>query len=751
MIKINRYFQNLIVLGLILRSMVVFSNSSSPPVMIAQPTSCIHSYFSASGNQYWKTVTLTLINKCSTGVDLEYTTITFKNKSPITTNFWGEFGSLPYPEAPLNITSQPQSDGNYLASLNMHFIAYPGSNTVLPVGKSIKIKYGTNSDTHIKKSVNVYLKGAPVESGVLQLKNVATKPSKLSQDYALIRLSINGNSVSNVQVPWQKTVSIPDLVPGTYMVSPQTIDVAEGRYEGSAKPSSIEVSANKRATSTITYNFVRQTGEITINAKLPAALLGYEFAPSVLLKDNKSGGTIEQVVGWDKSTIVNQLRINGDYTFSTDIIKYGSFQCAPEFTPAHVVVKAASTATTLLTYKCVEAAQDNVNIEITGAPYALTVMELTFTPNDNSTPLKTTVYINNGKGTQTITLTDGAIYKISSPSIEGYSFKFSPQPLTATPNANVLITLTKNTSTTPVAINGQLHVCGTKLCNQYDKPIQLKGISSHGIQWFSQCLTPSALDTLVNGFKANVMRIALYVQEDGYKTNPSKFTQQVSMLIDQLTARGMYVIVDWHILTPGDPNYNLDLAKKFFTDIATKYKNNNNIIYEIANEPNGVTWKSIVDYANQVIPLIREIDANAPILVGTRGWSSLGLSAGSNYHEIVNNPLQFSNIMYSFHFYAASHGDKYLNALDEASDQLPVFVTEFGTPTYSGDGPLDLFMSDKYINLMSTKKIGWANWNYSDAPASSSIWIVGTCAHNIWTDNRLTPSGVYIKSKILND
>ncbi len=38
----------------------------------------------------------------------------------------------------------------------------------------------------------------------------------------------------------------------------------------------------------------------------------------------------------------------------------------------------------------------------------------------------------------------------------------------------------KAATTTPAAINGQLKVCGTKLCNRYGKPIQLRGMSSHG-------------------------------------------------------------------------------------------------------------------------------------------------------------------------------------------------------------------------------------------------------------------------------
>jgi hypothetical protein len=303
---------------------------------------------------------------------------------------------------------------------------------------------------------------------------------------------------------------------------------------------------------------------------------------------------------------------------------------------------------------------------------------------------------------------------------------------------------------TPVSINGQLKVIGTKLCNQNGNPIQLRGMSTHGIQWFSSCLPDVALDTLAYGWGADVFRIAMYVQEGGYETNPSGFTTQVKQLIDKATQRGMYALVDFHILTPGDPNYNLTRAKTFFTDIANTYKNNTNIIYEICNEPNGATWATIKSYADQIIPVIRAIDPDGVICVGTRGWSSLGVSEGSSAQEIVSNPLSYSNILYSFHFYAKSHQDTYLNQLDWASDRLPVFVTEFGTQEASADGTNDFTMAQKYIDLMRNKKISWSNWNFSDVAQSGGVWQTGTCPNGPWNTSRLKEAGVWIHDRIVS-
>ncbi|MEV4282456.1 cellulase family glycosylhydrolase, partial [Actinoplanes xinjiangensis] len=143
---------------------------------------------------------------------------------------------------------------------------------------------------------------------------------------------------------------------------------------------------------------------------------------------------------------------------------------------------------------------------------------------------------------------------------------------------------------TPVAVNGRLRVCGVNLCNQAGQPIQLRGMSSHGLQFFPNCVNPGSLNALRNDWKADFIRLSMYVQEGGLETDPAGFTAKVNGLVDEATRLGLYVIVDFHTLTPGDPNVNTALAKKFFADVTAAHRAKNNVIYEIANEPNGVSW-----------------------------------------------------------------------------------------------------------------------------------------------------------------
>jgi endoglucanase len=319
----------------------------------------------------------------------------------------------------------------------------------------------------------------------------------------------------------------------------------------------------------------------------------------------------------------------------------------------------------------------------------------------------------------------------------------TPPPTTPPP------TTPPPTGTTPVAINGQLRVCGVNLCNQYGRPIQLRGMSTHGLQWFPSCYNDASLDALAGDWQADLLRISMYVQEQGYETNPTGFTNQVDNLVDKAAARGLYALIDFHTLTPGDPMYNLDRAKTFFAAVSARNAAKNNVIYEITNEPNGVSWSTIRNYAEQVIPVIRANDPDAVVIVGTRGWSSLGVSEGGNSDEIVNNPVRADNIMYTFHFYAASHKDNYRTEVQRAAARLPLFVTEFGTVTYTGDGAVDTASSTAWLDLLDRLKISYVNWTYSDASEGSAAFRPGTCAGGTYAGTAvLTDSGNFMRNRI---
>ena len=302
----------------------------------------------------------------------------------------------------------------------------------------------------------------------------------------------------------------------------------------------------------------------------------------------------------------------------------------------------------------------------------------------------------------------------------------------------------------PLSVNGQLHVSGLQLVNECGSPVQLRGISSHGLQWYGLiscmdfcCISASALDYIANNIGADVFRIACYPAENGYMSNPSGFTQQVNNIVQMCEDRGIYAVIDWHILSDGNPNTNIIYARTFWESMALAHKDRRNVIYEICNEPNGVSWSQVVTYANDIIPRIRAIDPDAVIVVGTPNWSQLGA-------EVVSNKLTFSNIMYAFHFYAATHDT---SMLTNYIGQLPIFVTEWAATEASGAGGTNYTRADSYISIMGGAntagvKLSWCAWSWSEAPETSGMLNPGTCDAANWSSYK--PTGSYVVGKVSN-
>ena len=302
--------------------------------------------------------------------------------------------------------------------------------------------------------------------------------------------------------------------------------------------------------------------------------------------------------------------------------------------------------------------------------------------------------------------------------------------------------------TTPVSDHGQLSVSGTSLVDQYGQPFQIRGISTHGLQWYSQYNNKEAFATLRDDWGANCIRLAMYTGENGYCSGNEAFMKdQVTKGVRYATELGMYAIVDWHILSDGNPQTYKAQAIRFFSEMADRYKDHNNVIYEICNEPNNCGWQDIKSYAVEVIGAIRAKDPDAVIIVGTPTWSQLG-SAGHLY-EPVDDPITgYGNLMYAFHFYASApeHNQWLTEKIGTAVGRgLPVFVSEFGLSEANGDGNVDTGKAAEWLNRCDQYQVSYCAWSLSNDWRSSSL-IKNSCGKTSgWSADDLTTAGKFIR------
>lgn len=274
---------------------------------------------------------------------------------------------------------------------------------------------------------------------------------------------------------------------------------------------------------------------------------------------------------------------------------------------------------------------------------------------------------------------------------------------------------------------GRLHVKGTKLVDKKGHEVQLRGVSTHGLSWYPQYVNDKCFAKLHDKWGANVVRLAMYTEEyNGYCSGDAKNRSDLKKLIKKgvrlAKKHKMYVIVDWHILSDGNPNSHKKEAKAFFREMSREFKGYNNVIYEICNEPNnGTSWKEIKSYARSVISTIRKNDKKAVIVVGTPTWSQ-------DVDQAAADPIKGDNIMYALHFYAATHKADLRNKMTAAINKgLPVFVTEYGICDASGNGAIDKKEADRWVQTMDEYGVSYIAWNLSNKQESSSI-IKSSCS-----------------------
>lgn len=303
------------------------------------------------------------------------------------------------------------------------------------------------------------------------------------------------------------------------------------------------------------------------------------------------------------------------------------------------------------------------------------------------------------------------------------------------------------TENTPVAEHGALSVEGNRIVGKSGEPVSLAGVS------FFWSTTGWGLEKFYNGeavshfaqdWDASLVRAAIAADGRGgsYLSDPEGNRQRAYALVDAAIGNGIYVLVDWHSHHAED---NPDAAVEFFTDIATRYGNSPNLIYEIYNEPlDTADWSTTVKpYAETVISAIREIDPDNLIVVGTQTWSQ-------DVDKAAADPITgHSNLAYTLHFYAASHKQDLRDKAEVALDAgLALMVTEWGGVSYDGDGAVDEESVAEWMDFLRANDISHANWAVSDKDEGASLFKPGTSGTGPWTDDDLTPSGKLVKSII---
>lgn len=302
----------------------------------------------------------------------------------------------------------------------------------------------------------------------------------------------------------------------------------------------------------------------------------------------------------------------------------------------------------------------------------------------------------------------------------------------------VLFASTSLLQAQPVKEHGALHVEGIHLKDAQNQTVVLRGMSFGWHNFWPRFYNKGAVEWLYKDWNCNIIRAAMGVEPArGYIQQPDWSREKIKAVVDAAIEQGIYVIIDWH-----SHNINRSEAKAFFTEMATTYGAYPNVIYEVFNEPDGESWQEVKDYATELIATIRAIDPDNIILVGTPHWDQ-------DVHLAADDPIKgYSNIMYTLHFYAATHKQDLRARGDYALQKgLPLFISESAGMEATGNGPMNYDEWDRWIRWAEDNQLSWITWSVSDKDETCSVLQKSAPADGGWKESDLKESG--LKSRAL--
>lgn len=328
-------------------------------------------------------------------------------------------------------------------------------------------------------------------------------------------------------------------------------------------------------------------------------------------------------------------------------------------------------------------------------------------------------------------------------------FRSSYKNLKRLPGAMLAILLctfaASSLAATAVEIHGKLSIADGRVVDQAGKPLSLagpslfwgnKGWADRASHTPDEYYNPAVVAYMRREWNTPIIRIAMGAgTRGGYIEDPQGRWEKITAVADAAIAEGMYFIVDWH--EHAAEKYP-DEAVAFFENVAERYGEHDNLIYEIYNEPlNTTDWESVIKpYSERVIAAIRAIDADNLIVVGTQTWSQ-------DVDKAADSPIEgFDNLVYAMHFYAGTHKQSLRDKTAYAiSKGLPIMVTEWGSVNANGDGGPDIASTKEWMAFLRKHQLTHLNWSLHSKEEGASILAPGASPDAKWTDADFTASG----------
>ncbi|MDF3056183.1 MAG: celA [Rariglobus sp.] len=315
------------------------------------------------------------------------------------------------------------------------------------------------------------------------------------------------------------------------------------------------------------------------------------------------------------------------------------------------------------------------------------------------------------------------------------------------------------------SLTRELKVSGNKLINDQGRPVILQGVNVPSLEWSAkgEQVNRSAKVALLD-WKANVIRVPVsnsywFGRGKGAK-EPSNDADAYRRIVDDLVkiaaGQGAYLILDLHLF--GGPKAN---AVEFWKDAAARYANNPAVLFDLFNEPTGITWdlwqkggvREVKDKKTQEVTQVEVVGMQALIdAVRSTGARNIVIAGGVGYAYDLSGVLEGyaladhdgNGLVYATHFYNWHRGwEKRFLPL---ANKYPILVGEFGAdvkkmsfiPGNQQENPYT-WMPDA-LGMIQKYNLNWTAFSFH--PAASPVLIKD------WTYEPTPFFGAFVKDAL---
>lgn len=138
-----------------------------------------------------------------------------------------------------------------------------------------------------------------------------------------------------------------------------------------------------------------------------------------------------------------------------------------------------------------------------------------------------------------------------------------------------------------------LHVEGNRILTDAGKPVRLQGVNVVSLEFLLRGdHVLKSVQVAVDDWHANIIRLPVkegywFGRESGQKDGGAEYRKLVDDAITMAANRGAYVMLDLHRFRAPKQEH-----VEFWRDAAAKYKDHPAVIFDLFNEPHGMSWKT---------------------------------------------------------------------------------------------------------------------------------------------------------------